>query len=189
MRGELQARAFLVTGPPGCGKTSLLREALTRLDLPAGGFLTEEVRRGGHRTGFRLVTLDGRRAMLAAVDSPSAVRVGKYGVNLAALDELGVPALEDALARGHLVVVDEIGKMEMASSRFRRAVEAALDGGSVVLGTILLAPHPWADALRARPEVLILRLAPAERERVREHLVTLVRECMERRRDSEASTA
>ena len=169
------ARAFLLTGPPGCGKTSLLREVLGRLDAPAGGFFTEEVRQGGHRTGFRLVTLEGRQAMLASVDLPGPPRVGKYGVDLAALDEVGVPALAEAIARSQLVVVDEIGKMEMASSRFLRAVETALDGGRAVLGTILLASHPWADAIKRRPEVLLLPLSWSTRERVRDRLLALLR--------------
>jgi nucleoside-triphosphatase THEP1 len=79
--------------------------------------------------------------------------------------------------------------MEMASHRFRRAVESALDAGCCLLGSILLAPHPWADALKARPEVLVVGLTPAERERTRERLATLVRECVERRRQDHGAAA
>jgi nucleoside-triphosphatase len=182
--------AFLVTGPPGCGKTTLLRRVVAELSLRAGGFYTEEVRSGGQRRGFRLITLDGREAVLSSVDLPGPPRVGKYGVDVAALERVGVPALEEAATSADLVVVDEIGKMEMASPRFRQAVEAALDAGCCLLGSILLAPHPWADALKARPEVLVVVLTPAERERTGERLAALVRECMERRRrEHEAPSA
>ena len=189
MTDDRPVRAFFLTGPPGCGKTSLLREVLSTLGVPAGGFFTEEVREGGRRAGFRLVTLDGRQAMLASVGRPGPVRVGRYGVNVAALDEVGVPALQEAIERESLVVVDEIGKMEMASGAFRGAVERALGGGSVILGTILLASNPWADAIKRRPEVQLIRLTFSDREGARERLVTLLRDCLARRRQQGAATA
>ncbi len=86
--------AVLVTGPPGCGKTTLIRGAVVELGVAAAGFHTEEIRSAGRRQGFALVTLDGRRATLASVGIRGPHRVSKYGVDVEALERVGLPALE-----------------------------------------------------------------------------------------------
>jgi nucleoside-triphosphatase len=157
-------RAWLLTGRPGVGKTTCLRRTLDRVGRPAGGFFTEEVRRGGTRVGFALRTLAGEHGILADTRRPGAPRVGKYGVDLETLERIGVPAIREAARAGRLVVIDEIGKMEMASAAFRQAVEDALASPALVLGTILAAPHPWADRIKAMPSVTLLVVTPANRD-------------------------
>lgn len=157
-------RAYLLTGRPGVGKTTCLRRACERLRRPTGGFVTEEIREQGKRVGFALVTLDGRRAILAHVDYAGPPRVGKYGVNLDALDGVGAPAIRDAVHRGSLVVIDEIGKMEMASPAFRQAVEEALRSPVTVLGTILAASHPWADPIKTSRGVRLIEVTEGNRD-------------------------
>ncbi|MGH7265700.1 MAG: NTPase [Candidatus Rokuibacteriota bacterium] len=167
-------RTYLLTGRPGVGKTTCLLAALAALGMPAGGFVTEEIRERGARVGFALRTLDGRRATLAHVDRRGPPRVGKYGVSLEALERLGVPALRDALTGGRLVVVDEIGKMEMASRAFRDAVEEVLRGPGAVLGTILAAADPWADRVKAAPGVRVIEVTRANRDALPAALARLV---------------
>jgi nucleoside-triphosphatase len=157
-------RAWLLTGRPGTGKTTCLRRTLELLGRPAGGFFTEEVREGGTRVGFALATLAGERGMLADARRPGEPRVGKYGVDLEVLERIGVPAIREADRSRRLVVIDEIGKMEMASAAFRAAVEETLASSAPVLGTILAAPHPWADRLKAMPSVTLLTVTPANRD-------------------------
>jgi nucleoside-triphosphatase len=157
-------RAILLTGRPGVGKTTCLLRTLERLGGPAGGFVTEEIRAQGVRVGFALVTLDGRRATLAHVGRTGAPRVGKYGVDVGALDRVGVPAVREAARAGQLVVIDEIGKMELASAAFRLVVEEALRGPAPVLGTILAGPHPWADRIKADPAVTLVPVTLANRD-------------------------
>jgi len=163
---------FLLTGRPGTGKTSLIRQSVSGLEISAGGFYTEEIRHQGTRLGFRLVTLDGGEAILAHVDYNKRFRVGKYGVDLDSLERVGVAALKRAADRCDLVVVDEIGKMEMFSPQFRDTVSAIIDSGKRLLGTILLNSHPWADTIKRRPQVTLITVTRANSTQVREELRT-----------------
>ncbi|MFQ5924807.1 MAG: NTPase [Dehalococcoidia bacterium] len=149
-------RACLLSGGPGVGKTTIIKQAIGNLQGKAGGFFTEEMRSGGARHGFRIVTLDGQSATLAHIDIKSPYRVSKYGVDMESLDRVGVAALREATRECDLVVVDEIGKMELFSPSFREAVLEAIDSGKRVLGTIMLTSHPWADRIKRHPNVAII---------------------------------
>src|SRR6266568_7632459 len=122
----------LLTGRPGCGKTTLIKALLNDLARPAGGFYTEEIRERGVRVGFKLVTLDGKEAVLAHINFKTRERVGKYGIDLSALETVGVAAVREAVRARLLVVIDEIGPMEIRSAIFCDAVNEALDSGAPV---------------------------------------------------------
>jgi nucleoside-triphosphatase len=146
-------RVLLLTGQPGTGKTALIKEALTRTEIKAGGFYTEEIRAGGIRQGFRIITLDGQEAILAHINISSPYRVSKYRVDTDALERVAVPALRRAAKESGLIVIDEIGKMELLSPQFREAVMQAVKSAKKVLGTVMLNPHPFTDEIKRHPEV------------------------------------
>jgi nucleoside-triphosphatase len=159
----------LLTGRPGCGKTTLVKRVVKNLPQPGAGFYTEEIRDRGTRVGFRLVTLDGDKAVLAHVDFPAAAgpeHVGKYGLDLSALEAVGVKAIRAAMRGQRLVVIDEIGPMEIRSAIFRDAVSEALDSAVPVLATIVSRSLPFADAIKARPDVKLIEVRPDNRERL-----------------------
>jgi len=159
-------RALLLTGQPGTGKTALIKEALARTKVKGGGFYTEEIRTGGIRQGFRIVALGGQEAVLAHVNISSPYQVSKYRVDTDAFDRVGVAALRQALKESDLVVIDEIGKMELLSPEFREAVTQVLDSGKKVLGTIMLNPHPFADEIKRHHEVEVLLVTRDNRPQV-----------------------
>ena len=169
-------QVYLLTGRPGSGKTSLVKQVVARIPGQAGGFYTEEIRTRGVREGFRLVTLDGETVILAHVKIHSRHRVGKYGVDVEALDGVGVPALERAARHCDLVVVDEIGKMELFSPRFREAVSQVVASGKKVLGTIMLNPNPFADAIKRQPNVNLLTVTRENYETVLAELLKWVKD-------------
>jgi nucleoside-triphosphatase len=160
------ANVYLLTGSPGTGKTTVIRQAIARSEAKAGGFYTEEIRSGGTRQGFRIITLDGQDAVLSHVDSHSRYRVSKYGVDVQNLDNVGVVAVNQAIEISDLIVIDEIGKMELFSPRFRQAVMKAIDSGKKVLGTIMLSPNPFADEIKRHPEVKVVQLTRANNDEV-----------------------
>lgn len=147
---------YLLTGNPGTGKTSLIKQAVSELRIKAGGFYTEEIRSRGARLGFKLVTLDGQETVLAHIDFSKRFQVSKYGVDVTAMDRVGVPALRRAAGQCDLVVIDEIGKMELFSAAFQEVVLEIIGGGKRVLGTIMLRPDPWADNLKRQASVNVV---------------------------------
>ncbi len=164
---------MLLVGRPGVGKTTIIQSVVAQLGRRAGGFYTEEVRERGRRTAFRLVTLDGPTGILASVSSSSRHRVGRYGVHLDDLEAVGVAALRRAVEEPHVgvVVIDEIGKMELFSLAFRDAVEAALSSPKLVLATVMAGRHPWVDAVKAQAGVELLEITLANRQTIPDRIL------------------
>jgi nucleoside-triphosphatase len=160
----VQSTRILLEGRPGTGKTTLARGIVAGLrerDIPVTGFTTEEIREAGTRVGFAIETIEGERGMLAHVDFAGPPRVGKYGVDLDALERLAIPALQTS---DELVVIDELGKMELASEPFRAAVDELLASAASLVATVHVFGHPFTDALKARPDVELLQVTSANRD-------------------------
>ena len=154
---------ILITGPPRSGKSTLIERVVRQLDHPATGFFTREIRIAEIRVGFAIETLDGKRGILAHQEIRAQYQVGKYGVNLQDIDEIAVPSLVASKAE-ELVVVDEIGKMECFSRLFRETLIRMLDSGHQVLGSIALKGDRFIEGIKARDDVLLVRLSEANRE-------------------------
>ena len=167
-------RTILLTGRPGSGKTTLIRRVLARLARPAGGFYTQEIREAGRRMGFEIITLDGGRGILAHVDISSKNRISKYGVDLSALETFAIPAMLDAVEHHKLVVIDEIGPMELLSPEFRQVVLDILGKSASVLGSIVWRSTPFTDQIKSRPDVTLLEVTPENREELFEVILELV---------------
>lgn len=166
--------ALLLTGAPGCGKTTTIQEVVAKLEHPAGGFTTQEIREGGRRVGFRILTLDGREGTLAHVSIPGSPRVGKYGVDLESLNVLGVESVRRAMEAGKLTVVDEIGPMEILSREFREVVRALLELDVNVLGSITQKNRGFFGVVKAHPRVRLVEITPVNRAGIAQRLTDTV---------------
>jgi nucleoside-triphosphatase len=158
---------FFVTGKPRTGKTTLIKRVIENLPfVRIGGFYTEEISHLNIRQGFKIVTLDGKEGILARKGMPSPFRLGQYGINVKDLEEIGVKAIEEALLIKEMVVIDEIGKMELFSSLFRDVVVKALDSSKRVIGVIQMSNHPFLNLIRSRRDVEIHQLDVHNRETI-----------------------
>ena len=135
------------------------------------GFTTEEIREGRRRVGFRVESASGDRAVLAHVDLPGPPRVGKYGVDLPAFERVALPAITDP---DGVVLIDELGKMELASEPFRRTVSALFDRDLPIVATVHAFPHPFTDGLKQRPGIRRVRISLANRDALPEELADLM---------------
>lgn len=163
---------FLV-GRPGVGKTTLLLKVAQRLSaVRVGGFFTQEIREAGERMGFRVETFSGLAGTLAHVCRQEGPRAGKYGVDVAAFERIGVAGLERAIKEADVILIDEIGRMELNSRRFQKAVLSALDSDKPVMATVMAHFDPFAEALKARADVQLVEVTKESRERLVEELGT-----------------
>ena len=160
---------ILITGQPGVGKTTLIKRLAEKAGERAGGFYTQEIRQGGVRKGFEIVTLDGESAYLSR-KSPQKIFEREivfksYRVNLSGIEKVAVPALLKTRDEGKIVFVDEIGPMEISSRTFCETIRRLLDDGTVTLvGTIVKRPYRFADEVKRHARVRMVELTHKNRE-------------------------
>ena len=159
----LKKKNILVTGLPGIGKTTLVKDLSLKLkQYCPRGFYTEELREGGVRKGFELVGLDGVMMTLAHQNVETAYRVGKYKVDVVGFEKfLGkVRFFEPGIG---LIIIDEIGKMECLSRKFKEIIKSILDSEKIVVATIALKAGGFIGDLRNREDVKLFEMTKDNR--------------------------
>lgn len=156
-------KRILLTGVPGVGKTTVIQKVAKLLGSEATGFYTEETRMAGRRTGFDIITLDGRRAVLSRANKKSRHKVGRYGVDIDSLDSVAVPTIDYPIGKGKTIIIDEIGKMELFSRRFREAVLRAFESPNDVVAVIMLKHNSFTDSIKNRDDVTAIEVTVSNR--------------------------
>ncbi|MEB3846393.1 MAG: NTPase [Desulfurococcales archaeon] len=172
MAGSRPPRYFY-TGRPGVGKSTIVTrivEEAKRLGCKVGGIAAPEARLGGRRIGFRLVDVGrGVEGWLAKAGYPGP-RIGRYGVVVEDVERIGVPALEYAVRDCDVIVIDEIGPMELAVPPLKEAIRQALESQKPLVGVVhraLRSRHPDIYRLVAGSGRIIL-VTEDNRERLLE---------------------
>ncbi|MFQ5908731.1 MAG: NTPase [Thermoplasmata archaeon] len=169
-----------ITGLPNAGKTYALLKVIEMLEDAGGqvgGMVTEPIFKDGRRQGFWVTDwVTKEREVLASPEIQSKVMVGPHGVDIEALNGIGVAAVRRATEGADIVVVDEVGKMEMESEEFVEAVKDALDSEKPVILTLhKKSRNPLLQDIRRRDDVRILEVTPVNRNLLPYKIVGLLK--------------
>jgi len=169
---RLRHAKTLITGKPAVGKTTLVMKIIKRMgSVNMAGFCTSEIRSRGSRLGFELHGLNGGCRTLAHVDIDSRHRVGRYGVDTLGFEEF-LATLDLLNPDVELIVIDEIGKMELFSNRFRNLVCDAFNADKQMLATLPLKGNDFIRKIKQRLDIDLLEVTHANRDRLLEALHT-----------------
>ena len=186
-------RAWLLTGPPGIGKSTVVSRVVYLLrsrGLGVGGCLTKERREGRERVGFTIFDLmSGREGVLATSKNALGPRVGKYRVSIPGLVDIGARALREAAATADVIVIDEVGPMELTSPEFKRGVESCLISGKPVLAVIHeQMKDPLIERFRALPGKDLLEVTLHNREGLAASLAEQILAAIQEDADGQVTT-
>ena len=165
---------ILITGLPGVGKTTLIRNILHEIrSLNPIGFYTEEIRENGIRKGFSLISITGEKNILASEDIPSRFRVGKYGVDLVNFENFicNIPFRDPDKS---LIIIDEIGKMECFSKMFTDLVIELLSSEKLVVATVTLKGTGLIAHVKIREDIKLIEITKDNRNYLLPDILSLI---------------
>ncbi|MCX6678226.1 MAG: NTPase [Methanothrix sp.] len=148
-----------VTGSPGIGKSTLVAKVAAAAGRRVGGVLARDKRYKDRRIGFELLDLASGDVGMLADETGSGPQLGKYRIHPEDLDGIGARAVENAL-KCELIVVDEVGPMELSSRRFVSAVEMAIASSRPMLVVL----HEWSNHRLAKKIRSTFQLITVTRE-------------------------
>ncbi|MFW5904062.1 MAG: nucleoside-triphosphatase [Candidatus Saliniplasma sp.] len=128
---------IFVTGPSGSGKSTLVHEIIEEMELEVEGIRTPDIREGRRRVGFKIVDVStSEEGILAHVDQTKGPKLGKYRVCMEDLNKFAESCLTNVSSDIDMVVIDEIGTMELYSKKFEDAVKELLGSDVPVLAVL-----------------------------------------------------
>ncbi len=166
---------ILLTGLPGCGKTTAIMKIIASLDCEkVAGFYTQEIRENNNRKGFRWKRLDGATGILAHVDIKGRFKIGKYGVDIADFEKAVVPFLDVERTDAELFVIDEIGKMECFSEKFVAVTRRLFASDKSVLATVARKGSGLISEIKNYPGTQLFKLTRENRDKTVAEILQLL---------------
>ena len=169
---------IFLTGAPSSGKTTVIKKVIKGLSSAAHGFYTEEEKIGDKRVGFLMRTLDGESGYLAHQDIKSDFHIRRYGVSIENIETIAILAITPV--NNDIIILDEIGKMECFSQRFKEAASKALDSANIVVGTITFGGTDFILQVKQRNDVEIIEVSFKNRDSLPDLILKKVCECLKK---------
>ncbi len=171
----MSKRVLLLTGNPGVGKTTVIMkiaDVLKKREFNVGGMISREVRENNVRVGFEIIDLNSlKRGWLAHINQKNGPKVGKYHVNIKDLNSIGAETIVYAVEKCDVIVIDEIGPMELFSQKFKQAVKKALNGEKLVLAVVHgKAKDPLINEAKKREDAETFTFTMENRDKLPEEL-------------------
>ena len=163
---------ILITGIPGCGKTSLLSKIIDKVGKKKG-FFTKEIRRDGARIGFEVIGSGGEQCVLANVNFKSDYKVSKYFVDLKSFEKI----LDEFFnySDKELLYIDEIGEMELFSNKFKELAMKYLESENSFIATISeVYKDDFTTKIKNRKDVHIINLNKENREEKYAEIISML---------------
>ncbi len=169
---------IVLTGEPGIGKTTLIKKLAKVLWDRVIGFWTEEVRdpKTKKRIGFKIVSTEDKSLLFASKTFASKHLVGSYGVNVQRFESVALPILEKALEENKIVLVDEVGKMELFSKPFRELIRKLVydPRKDMVITLPIRDVHPLVAEIRRFKGAVLLEVKKENRDGLLEDILNLL---------------
>jgi nucleoside-triphosphatase len=112
------------------------------------------------------VTIEGEEGMLASIDRGKPPAVGNYTVHGEEFETLAVPQIEMVFAHADLYVIDEIGRMELLSEKFRQSLLDLMARPSNLLATIALKGKGFIEQLKGRNDIELIQVTRENRDQL-----------------------
>ncbi len=164
---------ILITGKPRSGKTTLIKNLIliAKENYSVAGFYTEEILKKGKRIGFNIRTLEGETGILALTSNyfyktHSHLKYHKLGRYMVFTSDIETITIPEFYKEAEIFFCDEIGKMELFSSKFKESILFALDKKPFLIATISLYNLPFILNIKNRQDTTVLELTLQNRKRI-----------------------
>ncbi len=126
---------IFVSGFPASGKTTLLKNIFEEFEnkIKIDGFLTLEIRKNNIREGFKIFWLKNKQEFIfASKNIKTSICYAGYYLDLNALENV----IDKIDLNVQLLIIDEIGKMEMLSKKFENFIKKVLNSEINLLASV-----------------------------------------------------